>query len=297
MKILLTGATGFLGSHLAKALVKNNHQVAITKRSFSDPWRIAAITSHVTSYDLDAGQLSRAFEDFGGFDYIIHTATQYDRNGESYLSLVESNLLFPLKLLELVSAYPQCTFINTDSFISKGNMHYRYLIGYALTKRQFVEWGKQYSARGKIRFINVKLEHIYGPLDHDNKFIPSMIRSCLNNIPELRLTPGQQIRDFIYIDDVVQAYEAVMRSASYDSSCYREFELGTGQPIKIRQAVEMIHRLTGSQSILTFGALTYRDGEIMESTANNLELRKLGWSNQTTLEDGLSKTISTFRHM
>ena len=78
--ILLTGATGFLGSHLLKALLNEGHRLVILKRSTSNAWRIASMLDQVTSYDIDRVPLTQAFED-QHIDAVIHTACHYGRDG------------------------------------------------------------------------------------------------------------------------------------------------------------------------------------------------------------------------
>ena len=136
---------------------------------------------------------------------VVHTATCYGRNRETPLEVFEANLKFPLDLLEKAALFSTDTFFNTDTIL------YKYLNGYSLSKHQFVEWGKQYADEHKIKFCNIKLEHMYGPGDDDSKFTTYVINSCLNNVPEVKLTLGEQERDFIYIDDVVSAYQLLLK--------------------------------------------------------------------------------------
>nr|WP_312029629.1 NAD-dependent epimerase/dehydratase family protein [Paenibacillus sedimenti] len=162
IKIVITGSTGFLGSHLTRVLVKEGYEVIIVKRSFSNTWRISDILSEVTVFNLDEEPFERPFIQCGPIDAVIHTGTKYDRNDESALQLLNANVSFPLELLETAASYQTGMFINTDSFIHKNNAGYRHLAKYALTKKQFLEWGKELSAAEKIRFLNCRLEHIYG---------------------------------------------------------------------------------------------------------------------------------------
>ncbi|MGJ7923221.1 NAD-dependent epimerase/dehydratase family protein [Neobacillus sp. LXY-4] len=287
MKILITGSTGFLGSHLTKALVHEGHEVIILKRSFSDTWRIADILPKVTVFNVDQSPLEQLFTESGPIDVVIHSATKYDRNGENASQLLDSNVLFPLRLLETASAFKTKMFINTDSFIHKNLVGYRYLPGYALTKKQFLEWGKEFGTSEKIRFINVRLEHIYGSFDSETKFVPFILSSCLRNLPELQLTPGNQKRDFLHVNDAVTAYSLLIRQKITDVPWFKEYELGTGETVTVRHFVELLHQKTQSKTILKFGALPHRENEIMESKANNDDIKKLGWNSKISLEKGI----------
>lgn len=283
MKVLVTGATGFLGSRLVKGLLFKGYEVTILKRSFSNTSRINNILGKVACYDLDRCKLDDPFKDQGKFDAVIHTATCYGRNGESDSLIFESNTGFPLSLLELSVNYNAGIFVNTDTILPK------YINRYSLSKRHFVEWAKLTATTGNTQFINIKMEHIYGPGDDESKFAAYVIKSCLANIPELKLTLGEQKRDFIYIDDAVNAYLLLLRSKHVKT--YQDFELGSGKSITIREFVEIIHRITGTNTILNFGAIPYREGEIMESNADISALEKLGWAPVVSLEKGISSCV------
>ena len=280
-----TGATGYLGSHLVKALLDKNHHVIILKRSASDTRRIAEVLPRIASYDVDRCELSRPFEEHGPMDAIFHTATTYGRKGESVSEIFETNTAFPLRLLETATAFKTETFFNTDTSLPRD------LNAYAFSKKQFMEWGKLYTEQEEIRFVNIVLEHFYGSDDDDSKFTTWVIKSCLQNVPELKLTTGDQKRDFIYIDDVVEAYLLLIGNIGNHEVTYHEFGLGSGTAVTVRQFVELVHRLAGSRTRLHFGAVTYRPNEQMELKADISLFEKLGWRCNTTLQTGIEKTI------
>ena len=177
-------------------------------------------------------------------------------------------------------------FLNTDTILDK------YLNLYALSKNQLLQWGKFFSRHEKIRFGNIRLEHFYGPNDDLSKFSAYVINSCLRNTPELRLTRGEQKRDFIYIDDVVSAYMVLLEKMNSLDSSFVEFDVGSGRSIPIREFVETVHRITASSSHLEFGALPYREGEVMHSEADITRLTALGWQCRYDVEAGLKKLLS-----
>jgi nucleoside-diphosphate-sugar epimerase len=285
MKILLTGATGFLGSHLARALLNSGHQVIIFKRSFSNTHRVADILPQMSAYDLDRCELDLPFRDHGPIDAVIHTATCYGRKGEKITDVFEANTAFPLRLLETARANGTDIFLNTDTRLPK------FLNGYALTKKQFAEWGKHYSGQGTLRFVNLEIEHFYGPGDDSCKFTTLVITNCIADSPELQLTKGEQKRDFVYVDDVVTAYLTVLDAAREGDEPFYHYEVGSGTVVTIREFVETVHRLTSSRTILKFGSIPYRENEVMETQADVSALRSLGWSSQVGLVEGLTKTI------
>ncbi|OAI07115.1 NAD-dependent epimerase/dehydratase family protein [Methylomonas methanica] len=285
MRVLVTGVTGYLGSHLATELLKEGHEVIALKRKLSSLNRIQAILPRLALYNLEETNLAELFAGFGKFDAIIHTATCYGRNGESISQITEANLLFPLKLLEAAVFGNVDVYINTDTALDK------LLNPYTLSKGQFSEWGKYFAHQEKIRFINLRLEHFYGAGDDDSKFTTHVINSCLANVPELNLTLGEQRRDFIHINDVITAYLLLLNKRDAFADWFIEFAVGSGVAVTIRQFVETVHNLTASTTRLNFGVLPYRAGESMLSQANVSALQALGWHCDHDLVQGLQMTI------
>lgn len=288
-QILLTGATGYLGSHLAEALLEAGHSVVVLKRKTSSLRRLESILPRITLLDVDGLDLNSLFKDYGKIDVVIHTATSYGRQGESACQIADANLCFPLKLLDAAIAADVRVFMNTDTALDK------FLNTYSLSKRQFAEWGSHFARQKNIRFLNLRLEHFYGAGDDDTKFTTHVIKSCLTNAPELKLTAGEQRRDFIYIDDVVLAYLLLLEKQESLAEWFMEFDVGSGEAVTIRQFVELVHHLTASSTHLKFGASPYREGEVMYSQANTESLRQLGWRCGHTLEQGLKLAIEGYK--
>jgi len=281
--VLITGATGFFGSHLAELLLNHNYQVAAYYRESSDFWRVSAIRSSINWFNINS-ELSQPFESKPGISHIIHVATNYGRNSELNSTLVETNLLIPLKLLELANKNNAKTFFNTDTALPKT------VNAYSLSKHQFSEWLKKSSSNTKI--FNIKLEHIYGPKDDNTKFVTYIINECLRNIDCINLTRGEQKRDFIYVTDAVNAYLNLLENHQSINDNYLELELGSGEGIHIRKLVELIRELTKAASILKFGALPYRESESMESVADCSILNRMGWKAEYDLTHGLMEVIN-----
>lgn len=285
LTIAITGATGFLGSRLVKAFLHGGHNVIILKRSFSRTTRVDSIISECSVYDLDRCDFRQIFKDFNKVNVIIHTATCYGRNQESISEIFDSNVAFPLKLLEAGGTKID-TFFNTDTTLSES------LNFYALSKKHFLDWGKQFSRYNKLKFVNLKLEHFFGEEDDPSKFVTHVIRSCLQNVKQLDLTMGEQERDFVHIDDVVSIYQFLLEKALSLPSNYQEYPVGSGKVIIVRELVELIHHLTASHTQLNFGAIPYRENEVMFSQANLKPLNELGFIPKSSLEDSLRKTIN-----
>jgi len=282
-RILMTGGTGYLGSNLIPMLLDRGCDVTVLKRSKSPTARIQSMLDLISIVNIDEVPLHHVFEGYE-FDVILHCATNYGRKNVDALQILEANLILPVKLIELGVKWNVKHFINTDTIIDKR------ISSYSLSKSQFKDWLRLYA--GGIDCINVALEHFYGPGDDESKFVSYIVKRLVTNESTIALTPGEQKRDFIYIDDVVSAFEVIVDALCSSKPGYTEFEIGSNSLISIKDLVEMVARLADNKiTELRFGALPYRPNEIMESCVNTKSIIDLGWTCKTTLADGLSKTI------
>ena len=289
LSILMTGVTGYLGSRLAKRLVDDGHQVLAMKRRSSSLRRLGAYAENIRFFNVDECDYAEILRDYD-IDGVIHAATCYGRLHESATDLAQANVLFPLKLLETCLTSGVKAFVNTDTTLPDS------VNPYSLSKGQFREWGAVLVRGSNLRFINIKLEHFYGPGDDASKFPVHVTKACLNNQPDLKLTRGEQLRDFIYIDDVVEGYVILLEALDQVSPGRIEnYELGSGVEVTIRGFVELVHRLCNSNTALNFGALPYRENEIMCSVADTGRLQSLGWECKTSLESGVMSMIEEER--
>ena len=149
--------------------------------------------------------------------------------------------------------------------------------------------------QGKIHNIDFLLVSDEETGSDDSKFITYIINQCLANVPEIKLTKGEQKRDFIFIDDVVRAYLLLLKHGKKIKEQYLDVEVGSGTATTIRDMVILIASLTKTKSRLAFGTLPYRENEIMESRANIEFIEKMGWKPEISLEEGIAKTIKARR--
>jgi CDP-paratose synthetase len=287
--ILLTGGTGYLGSKILKKLVDDGYNIILLKRSFSKTERIKEYIHRITIYDIDLVLFETIFRD-NNIDTIIHCATNYGRRENDPQSIIEANILFPLELLELGKKYHIKLFINTDTVLDK---HINY---YSLSKKQFKDWLFMY--KQNFTCINVVLEHFYGSGDDPTKFVTYIVKNLLKNVDKIDLTKGEQKRDFIYIDDVVNAFIKIINSLDNFNRDFYEFEVGTNHPLTIKQFVELAKQLSrNTHTLLNFGVLPYRENEVMNYYVNTSEISKLGWICNNTVEEGLKKMIELERNL
>lgn len=278
--ILITGINGYLGSSLAKALSAEYNIVGL-EYSLENLFRIAECNYKV--YSAKDGISDTIFTE-QTIDIVVHTATFYGRNNEDFLKMFDANLYSPFSLLDKAIQHGCQLFVNTDTILD------RFVSTYALTKRQFQEW--LFLRKHEIKVINMQLEHFYGPGASPTNFITAMISKLKNNEPQIDLTLGEQQRDFVYIDDVINAYLAVIEKQDLITTPYSSFQVCTNQLVSIKELMSTMKELTKSNSFLNFGAVPYRENELMHSETDNSALLKLGWNPQFTIKEGLKKTIS-----
>ena len=137
----------------------------------------------------------------------------------------------------------------------------------------------------------VRLFLVYGPEQEEVRFLPQIISACLRG-EHFAVTPGEQIRDFCYVDDVV---EALVRTALSPGARGTVLNIGSGQPTTVREVVQLVTQLAGA-GIPEFGARPYRAGESMALAPDvRCAAAVLGWRAETPLEKGLAQTIAYYR--
>ena len=284
--ILLTGGTGFLGSALLRAFVTDpNSQITVLKRSTSRTDRVNDLLQHdrIRWIDLDRTDLAELFRT-SAFDIILHCATNYGRGKRSILDTASANLLLPLTLLQLGVEHGVKTFINTDTVIDKR------VNEYSLSKKQFLEWLQ--NSAGRIQGVNVALEHFYGPFDDESKFTTMIFHKLMRGESQIDLTPGEQKRHFIFVDDVVRAFSCILEKLDTLPSGFSSFVVSTERSVSIREFVRLSKSIIGNTSThLNFGAIPYRVNELMDSRTDISALKALGWEPKFFLEQGIQMTI------
>lgn len=286
MTILLTGGTGYLGSNLAHILHEEKKDLILSKRANTGSNRIKKLKEKVNFVDLE---LPKNYEDIlSDIDIVLHTATEYGRNKCSN-EVYESNVEFPLKILKYCIDNGCKYFINTDTYFSKSK-NYNYLSDYINSKKEFIKKSKDLIKGKKISFVNVRIEHIYGPNDNKYKFVNWLLNE-LDRGNNINLTEGVQTRDFIYVEDVVHGYLEIIKNINILRSGFNQIDLGTGISTSVKDFVTYAHQITNSKSILNFGSIPYRENELMSSAANTSFMNKISWKYKFGYQDGIEKTI------
>lgn len=243
MQILITGATGYLGSRLCESL---------------------------TGHEIIRFDSKSSLSEVDNPDLVIHCATNYGRNNESESHIHNVNFAYGKELLERCK---DSRFINIGTSLPDIN-------AYSKSKKLFSHYGKSTHEN----FLDIKLEHFYGPNNNQNNFITFVSDSCKRNEPELKLSSGKQQRDFIFIDDVIEAIKMLM-----EIEIRGTVAVGSGKLISIRQVVEKIHRLHNSTTKLLFGAIPDRGEEMSAADITDIVFLT-GWQPRHEIDEGLLKT-------
>jgi nucleoside-diphosphate-sugar epimerase len=286
--VLLTGATGFLGSHLLSVLLEEGHKVVVLKRSISSIYRIQHLIEDVVVYDIDKHRLDDIFQN-EYIEVIIHVATTYSRKQRNELDIVDTNIVLGINLLKIAAKHDVKIFINTDTFFNIDNVLANHMQAYTLSKKQFVDWLKYFSFLG-VSIINMKIHHVYGPGDNSDKFIPWLQTSLINNSGPVKLTSGVQLRDFIYIDDVVSAFILALNAVDVEEN-FKEYVVCTGVKTTVRDfSLELRSQIIKKYDVnteLVFGAVRTSSDEIMDVNNDCSSLIDIGWSHLSSIKQGI----------
>ncbi|AEF83117.1 NAD-dependent epimerase/dehydratase family protein [Leadbettera azotonutricia] len=287
MRILITGATGFVGSTLLPKLSKHNIKVAVRNVS-DDIGRNIQILA-----DDNFDRFKREIELFAP-EIVVHLASSMIKNDDVYSikNIIDSNILFTSILLESLKNTSLRYFINTGTFaeyyLNDGDLNPAYY--YSASKcatRYIIKYFKNLIG---FKTINIIPYTIYGGVSKTKKVIDYIIDS-LDSIVPIEMTKGEQILDFIHIYDVVNFYVYCIENLNKltDST---DYHLGTGIGTSIRELAVLIEHINGKKANILWGAKQYRDLDIMKSIAPMDSLKKLDWSPSLNLEQGLRKQFS-----
>lgn len=291
--VLVSGATGFIGSHLVSLLVKAGWQVHIVIRANSR-------LPNTPEYSMVGGHMhDGSTEGMIGIvknvnpSLVIHLASlfisQHDHGDVE--ALIQSNVLFGTQLLEAMRANKVKHFINTGtSWQHYEKQIYNPVNLYAATKQAFEALLKYYIESEGLQVITLKLSDSYGPDDPRQKLM-WLLKHVAEDMQPLAMSPGEQLIDIVHVHDVVRAYE--MAAARLLSGVVRSHELyavRSGAPIKIRELVRMVEHALGRELPLNWGARSYRIREIMEPWEGDL---LPGWNAQVNLTQGIRALFSS----
>lgn len=294
--VLVTGADGFIGSHLTRRLVKEGADVfvfAIGNENIKD------ISDRIKSYNIDITRFKdvKKIIDKIQPEKIYHLAACTDVRRLLILvdKMVQINLQGTLNLLNALDGRYDC-FVNTGTCEEYGNgltpfkenQLPRPVSPYSASKASATMFCHMYYKSLGHRIVTLRPPVIYGPNERSDMLIPQVILSCLKN-QTFKMTKGEQTRDFIYVDDVVEAY---IKASTTERAIGEVINIGSGKEYKIIDVVKKIVKMMESPIKIDTGAMPYRPGEIMHFYSSNIKAKKiLGWYPRVDLDEGLRRTI------
>jgi nucleoside-diphosphate-sugar epimerase len=302
-RILVSGGSGFIGSHLVKRLVQMDTEVYVLTRSRSiidntrlrDVWKSLKIVN-ADIRNFDSLSLLRKVEP----EIIFHLAA-YHHVGDSFTHFSEAldtNCLGTANLLEALDDYEHFIYTSSSEVYGfqssvpfKEEMTPHPISPYAVGKYS----GELYCLmkyRMGYPITVLRPFNAYGPYQSVEAIIPEIMLDCLLERP-IKVTEGKQTREFNYIDDLIDGF---ILAAQAKAAVGEIINLGNGQETSIRDLILKIIKLTNSKSKALFGALPYRPTEIWRMFCDNTKAKKiLNWSPKIGLDEGLSKTIHWFQ--
>ncbi len=292
-KIILTGATGFLGECILEMLVdsKNKYDLAIVTREYKKE-----ISIHVKQFNFneDMKKFENNIIDFQP-EIVIHLASFLTASDDydAIDNIINSNIVLGTKLLQALSKTKVKYFISTGSFSeyywNDGNLDPAYL--YAASKSAFRCIVDYYSKKLKFNYINVIPYTIYGEGDKNKKVIDIILESQ-NSDKSVEMTSGQQVLDFIHVKDVASFYLKLIEKLDYLSITNVDFHVGTGIGTSIRMLAKMIETLTNKKTNITWGAREYRPLDVMRAIAHiSKSTQFIDWVPSISLDAGLNQLL------
>jgi nucleoside-diphosphate-sugar epimerase len=304
-RVLVTGGSGFIGSHLVDRLQQDGCEVGVTVR-YSNPMKNERLRPRwddlfVIEADLRNRGALHAIRAFSP-DVVFHLAA-YNHVGQSFVQVEEC---FDVNAKGTANLLDACDEVETFVYMSSSEVYGHQNVvpfvetmtpapisPYAITKYagELYCRMKQEMNDGPA-IVTVRAFNTYGPYQSAKAVIPELIIDCLRGNP-IRTTKGEQTREFNFVSDIV---EGLVRAAASSEVIHGPINLASGEEVAIRNLVSVIAELTGTNSAIEVGALEYRPTEIWRMFADGTRAREiLAWSSQVPLAAGLEQTVEWFR--
>lgn len=301
-EVLVTGATGFIGSHLTRKLVSMGADVHIFARGNSNLWRIVDIMSKINIHTIDLNDYGKVSKKVLTIrpDIVYHLAAYgVDYNKQAPQLLFKTNVNATILLLEAVSKCKLSKFVVAGSCFEYGDVAgpiyedtpLNPVNLYGVSKAAEVMVTKIMAEKFGIPYIVCRPFGIYGPYESLNRVIPYLFLSIIAKKP-VRLTGGKQIRDYIYVEDVAEAFI----KAGFSKVAGHIVNICSGEPVTLKKLVHSAIEVTGIKPDTEWGAIPYRQDEMWSLIGDNTSAKRiLRWEPRTPLEVGLKRTYEWFR--
>ncbi len=297
MKIMVTGAGGFVGAAFVASALSAGHDVVAILRPAGNRQRLTASRAEIVYANLaDTPELQSVMRRHRP-DAIVHTAwTGVSNANRHQRSQITDNLAATLALVDAAAAAGVGKFVGIGSQAEYGLLSGRVtetavpaptsLYGAAKVAAHVLSG--QLCADAGVDFAWLRLFSTYGPRDNPNWLIPAIIEELLD-AKRPRTTEGRQLWDYLFIDDVADAIRAVVES----KDAVGLFNLGSGVPVPVRSIIEQIRDIAAPGLELVFGEIPYKPDQIWHMEASIDRLTRLsGFKPKVTLSEGLSRTVA-----
>lgn len=303
-RVLITGATGFIGSNLLRRCVKDGADVFIFIRRNSNMWRIKDILANVKKFNVDLSDKEAVKKSVNKIKpaVIFHTAVYGALSSQS-----DKKRIMAVNLEGTINLVDCCKKLDFELFVNSGSSSEYGLKTRAMREDDILEpfspYGVSKAKAGlyaqkiaqdyKKPIVTLRLFSPYGYFEDYHRLIPAVILSCLRR-HHIKLSSPYSVRDFIFIDDVVEAY---LKAFEYKEKISGEtFNIGSGIQYHTEYVVKKIITLTGSKVKPEWGSLKNSRIEPSRWQANRDKAEKeLQWCPHQSLDGGLSKTITWFK--
>ena len=290
MNILITGATGFIGTVLVPKLLSHFPKSRILC-IVQNTEKFRSIYNIVQNIECCRGVDKAAINRFNP-EYIIHLAAYNTSDeGEQVIEpLISSNILFGVRLLEFISHLNGIKlFINTGSF-SQYAQNDAYL--YSASKSAFDVFLRFYANHHNLKYITAVPYSVYGGKSTVKRLFDYIVDS-MDAVEPVKMTPGLQELDFIHVEDVANFYiSAIEHAQKFTSGDI--IHLGTGRTYTLREVVDIFERISSKKCNIEWGGRPYRDTDIMYACAPTHTAPYKIWSPQITIAQGIKLFISNF---
>jgi len=292
-RVLLTGGAGFVGSHLTRACLREGWQVGVIYQPQAGLSQIEDIRAKICAYPVN-GTIEDVISIVERFqpDLVFHLASVFlaQHSSADILTLINSNIAFGSQILEAMVCYNVPYFINTGtSWQHYQDGDYNPVNLYAAAKQAFEDILEYYVQARRVRAITLKLFDTYGPADPRQKLFHVLARTAIEG-SRLEMSPGEQLIDLVYIDDVVTAFlVAAKRLFGGQVPGHDRYAVSSGKPVCLRDLIEIYQRVTGQTLDIVWGGRHYREREVMLPWSRGERLP--GWEPVVGLEEGIKRIM------
>jgi nucleoside-diphosphate-sugar epimerase len=304
-KVLVTGGSGFLGSHLVKKLLNDGHEVAITTKydSVYENIRLFNIWNSIKVIECDL-RYSNTVKKINDFNprVVFHLAAYNDVKGsfDNYGDSLETNLAGTANLLENLKKYDQFIYISSSEVYGHqetNSLFVETMRPFPISPYSIGKYSGELYAQMHMKHLKKPIKilrpfNIFGESQSTKAVIPELIKKFLNN-ETVKITKGKQTREFNYVANTVD----LLLSAAKEKSFFNQIvNISDGQEISIKKLAKDIKRLTQSNAELIVGGLSERKTEIHRMKASIKKMKeKIPTKKLVSFEEGLKHTINWYR--